>query len=149
MSQQDAIQNTYATNRQTATQIWLRMIRVAQKISQAAEAPLDAMDLTAPQFDLLAQLVQTEGIMQQELAEKMHVTKGNISQLLTKLEEKQLILRQKEGRTVYAYLTPAGRKLIEAELVNYDHFVASRFTALSSEEQRDLLKLLHKLDRSL
>ncbi|MDJ0754979.1 MAG: MarR family transcriptional regulator [Ardenticatenaceae bacterium] len=137
------------TNRQTAVQIWLRMIRIAKKIGRAAEAPLQKIDLTGPQFDLLVQLGQKEGVMQQDLAQQLRVTKGNISQLLAKLEEKRLIRREKHGRTAAVFLTAGGRTVVEERVGPHDQFIAERFQALSDAEQTELLRLLRKIDRSL
>ncbi len=125
------------------------MVRVGQKIGRAAEVPMQALDLTAPQFVLMTHLAQTEEMIQQDLADVQQVTKGNISQLISKLEEKQLVARNKEGRIVKVSLTRAGRQLIEGEQVQYNQFIGEHFDVLSMKEQRQLLQLLHKLDSSL
>ncbi len=60
---------------------WLRLYRVVQKIDRAQSAYLRSWDLNTAQFDVLAHVGAHKGITQQELADSLLVTKGNISQL--------------------------------------------------------------------
>src|SRR5438270_13809754 len=90
---------------------WLRLVRVFQKIEHAAAEHFTAHGLTVAQFDILAQLGRKEGISQQELADRLLVTKGNVSQLIGKMEERGLIYRCHTGRTNALYLTDAGKRL--------------------------------------
>ena len=65
-----------------------------------------------PQCDVLTTLTEKEGVSQQELAERLYVTKGNISGLLDRLEAAGLVERRAiaADRRQYAiYLTEAGR----------------------------------------
>src|SRR5579864_7785341 len=78
--------------------IWLRLARVYQKVDHASAERLRAWDLSVAQFDALAQIRAAEGLMQQELADRLLVTKGNISQLIDRLAARGLIRRQQEGR---------------------------------------------------
>jgi DNA-binding MarR family transcriptional regulator len=76
------------------------------------------------------------------------VTQGNITQLLDKMEARALIRRIPEGRTKRLYLTSTGRQLFDAVVPIHEDFIADRFSSLSPDEQRQLLRLLSKLDRA-
>lgn len=128
---------------------WLRLARVFQKIDRGSADHLRAWDLSVAQFDVIAQIGSAEGIMQQELADRLLVTKGNISQLLDRLERRGLICRCPEGRTQRLSLTPAGRELYDTVVPQQERYIASRLDALTVEEQHHLYELLRKLDRSL
>ena len=52
---------------------------------------LKALGLSIPQFDLLSTLTEREGMSQQELAEQLYVTKGNVSGLLDRIVEAGLV----------------------------------------------------------
>ena len=128
---------------------WLRLARVFQKIDRASEVHLRAWDLNVAQFDVLAQVGSAKGITQQELADRLLVTKGNISQLLDRLERRGFIKRSQEGRTNVLCLTEAGQRLYTEVVPAQEDMVAGHFSSLTEEEQRQLLALLRKLDQAI
>src|SRR5918998_4123187 len=89
---------------------WLRLMRVFQKVDRASGERLRAWDLSVGQFDVLARVGAAEGIVQQELADFLLVTKGNVCQLLDRMEGRGLILRRREGRDNRIFPTGEGRR---------------------------------------
>lgn len=128
---------------------WLRLARVFEKTERAGEAQLRGWGLNMGQFDVLAHVGASEGISQGELAKSLLVTKGNVAQLLGKLESRGLIRRRSEGRTKRLYLTDEGRELYDEVVPAHEDFIAERFSALSKEERSELHRLLRKLDRNM
>lgn len=61
--------------------------------------------ISVAQFDLLPALGAREGITQQELAESLLVTKGNMFYHLVRMEERDLVTRRRDGRKKRLYLT--------------------------------------------
>src|SRR5215211_8420943 len=92
---------------------WLRLMRVFQKIDRASGEHLRGWGLSVAQFDVLAHVGAAEGMTQQELADSLLVTKGNVCQLLGKMEGRGWISRRHEGRTNRLFLTDEGRRLFE------------------------------------
>lgn len=137
------------SSQSTSSIIWLRMIKIAQKITRAAEEPLREANITAPQMQVLARLYRVNGQIQQSIAEDLHVTKGNISQLIEKLESNRLVERRKEGRKTRVFLTEAGLQTIEELLPSHDAFIEKNFSSLTKEEQMQLLSLLSKLEKGI
>lgn len=135
--------------RRVSVVAWLRLARVFQKIDRASAEHLRRWELSVAQFDTLAQLGAAEGITQQELADRLLVTKGNVSQLLDRMERRGLIRRSQEGRATRLSLTDSGRQLFGAVVPAQQELIAQRFARLSPEEQAQLLRLLRKLDRAL
>lgn len=135
--------------RRASVLAWLRLARVYQKVHHASSEQLSAWNLSLAQFDVLAHVSAAEGSTQQELADRLLVTKGNVSQLLTKMERSGLIIRQREGRISRIYLTVEGRKLVESVVPRHEDFIAEQFSRLNPGEQSELLSLLRKLDRAL
>lgn len=66
---------------------------------------LKKWNVSAAQFDVLAQVGGHDRLTQQELGNKLFVTKGNITQLLNKMEQLDWIRREQEGTTKYISLT--------------------------------------------
>src|SRR5215212_7524426 len=128
---------------------WLRLMRVFQKVDRGSGERLRAWDLSVAQFDVLAHVGASEGIVQQELADSLLVTKSNVCQHLDRMEGRGLILRRKEGRANRLFLTEEGRKLFEEVVPAQQAAIAERFSVLSEEEQAQLYELLRKCDRAL
>jgi DNA-binding MarR family transcriptional regulator len=128
---------------------WLRLMRVFQKVDRVSGEWLRAWDLSVAQFDVLARVGAMEGIVQQQLADSLLVTKGNVCQLIDRMEGRGLILRRREGRTNRLFLTDEGRRLFDEVVPAHEAFIAERFSALSPVEQGQLHELLRKLDRAI
>ena len=128
---------------------WLRLLRVGQKVDRDLVAQLRRWDLNLAQFDVLAHVGANSGITQQALANSLLVTKGNVAQLLSRMERRGLVERRPEGRTNRLFLTGEGRRLFEETVPAHEALIAERLSILSEEEQRQLLELLRKLDRAL
>ena len=88
-------------------------------------------------------------VPQQELADSLLVTKGNVTQILARMEERGLILRRREGRTNRLFLTDEGRPLFAEVVPAHEALIDERLSVLSQGEQARLHELLRKLDRAL
>jgi DNA-binding MarR family transcriptional regulator len=128
---------------------WLRLARVFHKMDHALLADLRAHGLSLAQFDVLAHVGTAEGLTQQDLADRLLVTKGNVCQLIDRLEQSGLLIRRQDGRANRISLTDAGRRLSNAALPHHEALVARMLAALSPHEQRQLTALLRKLDQTL
>jgi DNA-binding MarR family transcriptional regulator len=133
----------------TAVPAWMRLVRVFQKVDRASVEHLRQWDLSVAQFDVLAKIADNQGLTQQELADRLLVTKGNVCQLLDRMEHSGLLVRQQEGRANRLFLTPAGKRLAEQVVPAQESVVAKCFSPLNEDEQRQLLALLRKLDHGL
>lgn len=134
-------------NRNLSVITWIRLVRVVQRISHAGTEQIERHGLSGAQFDVLAQIAAKEGQLQQDIAQELLVTKGNISQLLAKLERDKFIERRQEGRANHLFLTEKGRALVAQILPKHDAFITEHMQKLSPDELRQLLALLRKLDK--
>jgi DNA-binding MarR family transcriptional regulator len=135
--------------RRTDLLAWLRLMRVYQKVDRASAEHLRGWGLSVAQFDVLARVGSQAGIKQQEVADLLLVTKGNVCQLLDRMEDRGLLLRRRDGRANHLFLTEAGQRLYDGAVPAQEAMVSERFSALSDEEQAQLHELLRKLDTSL
>jgi MarR family transcriptional regulator, 2-MHQ and catechol-resistance regulon repressor len=136
-------------SRRPAVLAWLRLLRVELKVDDALAGQLKGWRLNNAQFDVLAHVGAAEGMTQQELADSLLVTKGNVAQLLDRMEGRGWVLRRREGRTNRLFLTEEGRRLFSEVVPAHEALIAERFSVLSREEQEQLHELLRKLDRAL
>jgi len=135
--------------RQPAVLAWLRLLRVARKVERASGEHLRRWGLSEAQFDVIAHVGAAEGQRQQDLADSLLVTKGNVCQLLDRLEQAGLLVRRQDGRANRLYLTEAGRRLFREVVPDHEATVAQQFAALGQDDQAELLRLLRRLDRAL
>lgn len=134
---------------QSPVTLWVRFARVFHRMDRRLVAQLRARDLSLAQFDVLAQVSASEGLTQQELADRLLVTKGNVCQLLDRMEDADLLARRQDGRANRVYLTASGTRLAREVLPEQEALITSLLSALTSEEQRQLRVLLRTLDHSL
>jgi DNA-binding MarR family transcriptional regulator len=125
------------------------MARVFAKIDRASSDEMRCRGLSLAQFDVLAHVGAREGITQQELADALLVTKGNVCQLLDRMERGGLIQRQQDGRSNRLFPTEEGRRVFAAVVPSHEDRIVDKFAALTDEEQIQLLDLLRKLDHAL
>ena len=128
---------------------WLRLLRVSQKVERDLARQLKLWGLNNAQFDVLAHVGAAEGITQQELADSLLVTKGNVAQLLGRMERRGLIERRSQGRTNRLFLTDEGRRTFAEVVPAHEALIDERLSVLSEEEQKQLFELLRRLDRAL
>ncbi|MCD8144516.1 MAG: MarR family transcriptional regulator [Oscillospiraceae bacterium] len=101
---------------------------------------------TGPRQTTVIHLLQENGPMsQRDIQEAMDIQAGSVSELISKLESKGFLLRQRDEadkRKVTISLTPQGLAL---EAVHPEQVLARRYSVLSREEQAQLTLLLEKL----
>jgi len=135
-------------DKRLALLIWFRLARFYNQSIRMTNHHLKQWDLTMAQFDALNQIGLHQPITQQQLGEKLEVTKGNITQLLKRMEAASLIRREKEWKTKYITLTEEGQALYEEVVPLQEQFQIEQFCSLDGEEQEQLLHLLKKLQKS-
>src|SRR4051794_27427569 len=84
--------------RQPAVLAWLHLMRVYDKVQRASARHLRRYGLTVPQFDVIAHLGAVAGLRQQDLADRLLVTKGNVCGLIDRLEADGLVERRPDPR---------------------------------------------------
>ena len=144
----DVSAHRYAHLRNPAVRAWVRMLRLSQKVQPALIERLRGLGLNPAEFDILDTLAAREGRTQQELADALLVTKGNMTYHLCRMEERGLVDRRAEGRKNRLYLTGEGRRLLGEALPEHEAVINERFSGLSEEERAQLADLLGKLERS-
>ncbi|MEH7401633.1 MULTISPECIES: MarR family winged helix-turn-helix transcriptional regulator [Bacillaceae] len=130
-----------------AVLLWFRLARFYLKNVRESNNQLKKWGLTTAQFDVIVHVGRNKRLTQQELADKLVVTKGNVTHLLKKMEELQWIKREVEWKNKYLSLTEIGQKMYEEIVPSQDEFQQAQFSKLTEEEQLQLLTLLRKLNK--
>ena len=125
--------------------VWFRFMRLHQRMLMQMTARIRTLGLSIPQFDLLSTLTEQEGISQSELAERLYVTKGNVSGLVDRLVQAGLVERRAiagDRRSYAMHLTPEGRRLADAGITAQRDFVASTLGKLKPDDLAELDRLV-------
>ncbi|QPC45716.1 MarR family winged helix-turn-helix transcriptional regulator [Mangrovibacillus cuniculi] len=129
--------------------LWYRLSRFYQQSVKHSNHYLKEYGLSISQFDVLVQVGTFDRLSQQELADKLLVTKGNMTHLLSKMEQLGLIQRTQEWKTKFISLTEKGRELFEKVVPKQEEFQIGQFDALTKEERKQLHTLLKKLQMDM
>jgi DNA-binding MarR family transcriptional regulator len=125
--------------------VWFRFIRLHRRVSAAVAAELRAVGLSIPQFDVLSTLSEREGLTQQDLAERLYVTKGNVSGLIDRLVEAGLVERRPipgDRRSHALHLTEAGLALARTGIAAQQSYVTRTLGRLPPGDVAELERVV-------
>jgi DNA-binding MarR family transcriptional regulator len=124
---------------------WLALERLAARTERLLGASLRRHGLNHAQLALLLIIGAQEGLTQQDLAERVGLTKANVSQLLDRLQDAGLVRRVPTGRAYALHLTDASRSLLALVIPEQEALIAAQFANLSSSEQEQFQGLVARL----
>jgi DNA-binding MarR family transcriptional regulator len=108
-------------------------------------------NLNLPRLEVLLCLDEGEGISQQELSERLLVTKGNVCMTLQAMESEGLVERRTDStdqRAHRLYMTNAGRQRLAKTKPGREALMANTLGVLSQDEGRTLRKLLGRVEQT-
>jgi DNA-binding MarR family transcriptional regulator len=129
----------------------LAMVRIVRSFTDAHTRVAREHDLNLPRLEVLLCLKDGEGISQQELSQRLLVTKGNVCMTLQAMEAEGLVERRTDAadqRAHRLYLTNAGRQRLAKTKPALEALMARMLGFLSSDEQRTLRKLLGRIEQT-
>ena len=131
----------------------IAMLRIKQAAEEIQQGILDILQseyhLSEGKFCVLVVLHQHgEGIAPSVLAEKVGVTRATISSMLQRMERDGLVAvkaDKADARSKKVKLTRAGNDFMQEILPPHYLRVSKLMEKLSEEEQKEVIRLLHKL----
>ncbi|MBA5690207.1 MarR family winged helix-turn-helix transcriptional regulator [Rugamonas apoptosis] len=131
---------------------YLKSIRLLAECMQGFERLSDAQvrqcGLTHAQFDIIATLGNTAGMSYKELGEKTLITKGTLTGVIERLEQKGLVQRQRNAddkRSFFVRLTAAGEATFHDVFPRVVARGAQVFNGFTQDDYAALEKTLSKL----
>lgn len=105
--------------------------------------------LSAPGFAVLVVLMTAGGELElRALRRRLHTSKANATEVLTRLQARGLIERRRltrDRRASAVVLTEAGRRAVKRLFPQHSGRVRRAFAALDEEEKRSLMSICRKL----
>ena len=101
-------------------QLCFSLYATSKEIIRRYKPLLDKFDITYTQYITLLALWEQDGLLVKTLGERLYLDSGTLTPLLTKLESKGLIIKQKDtkdSRETTIRLTGKGRELKEKIVV--------------------------------
>jgi len=145
---QDRLTPTQKAAREPALGLLRELVKTYQAFYTYDDAHIRQLGLTMPQFDVIATLGNTPGMIMSQLAEKTLVTKGTLTGIVDRLEQKGLVRREvppDNRRSFIVLLTPAGQQLFEDIFPAHIDYLKERLQPLSEEEMAELKCALRRL----
>lgn len=132
--------------------VLLELARAYQAFESCSAAHLRTLDLTLSQFDIIATLGNTDGMNFKELGHKTLITKGTLTGVVDRLEDKGLVRRvasTSDGRSQIVQLTRKGEALFDKAFPAHVEYVGQSFTSFSQAELDTMQAGLHRLRMAL
>ncbi len=130
-------------------QVVVAWLRFQNRFERRTSEVLAKHGLTRSQFDVLATLWHGEGICQQELAERLLVTKGNVVGLIDRVGAAGWVERRPDPddrRAHRLYLTKKGRDIVAKAFPSIVALNQIIFGALNEAELKTLKSLVDRLE---
>jgi MarR family transcriptional regulator, organic hydroperoxide resistance regulator len=139
-------------NPDTFPTVLRELLRTHQAFLSYAASHVHKLDLTLPQFDVIITLGGTSGMPYKTLGEKTLITKGTLTGVINRLEDKGLIQRvasKTDGRSQIIRLTETGNALFECAFPEHLAFINRLFDDYSSEDIATLEANLVRLHQAV
>ncbi|NHZ63609.1 MarR family winged helix-turn-helix transcriptional regulator [Massilia genomosp. 1] len=131
---------------------YLRSVRLLAECLQSFERfsgeSVRQCGLTHAQFDIIATLGNTQGMTYKELGEKTLITKGTLTGVIDRLEQKGLVVRERscdDKRSFYVRLTDRGEGVFREVFPKVIAHGRQLFSSLSDSDFDDIDASLRKL----
>ncbi|MEM1188565.1 MAG: MarR family winged helix-turn-helix transcriptional regulator [Pseudomonadota bacterium] len=135
------------------TSSWFAVVRAYEECARRYARMLEHFELTTSQFDALV-AIEHLGLaaMPKSIAEHLLVTRPNVTGLLRRLEERELIRmtpHASDGRALLCGLTPTGRRCVRSARRAAERFVRAQAAPFSNGELQSLEDLMRGMYRHL
>ena len=135
-------------NRLQATS-WIAVVETYQECNRRYAAMLREFDLTVPQFDALNAMVSLgPDALPKRIADRMLVTRGNVTGVLNRLQEHGLIVTRpspNDRRSFVCELTSAGTRLFDTARRAAALFIEEQLSPFTESEMRDIEETMHRM----
>lgn len=138
-----------------ALRAWLQLTKCAKRIEGRVNSRfISEYNSSLSRFDVLANLERMPGhaASTTQLARMLLASKGNISRLLDRMEEDQLIYRKpnaSDRRVSDVHLAEKGAERFARMAEDHENWTDEIFAALSNDEVKSLVELMEKLRNRL
>jgi MarR family 2-MHQ and catechol resistance regulon transcriptional repressor len=124
------------------------LVRAYQAFAAVDAAGYRDSDLTVPQADVLFTLGNTAGLTFKEIGEQTLITKGTLTGVVDRMEEKGLVRRiaqPDDRRCTRVVLTAKGSRVFQKEFPRQISYIKQRFDRMDKASQKQALESLRTI----
>jgi DNA-binding MarR family transcriptional regulator len=139
-------------DKSAATAAWLSVVRAYNLCDAAMATRLSALGLRVGEHEVLANLLHSPGLTQQEVAKRCFVAKSGISMMITRMETQGLLRREpdpNDGRFKRLFLSDTGEPLARQSMAIQDEIVGLMMGALTPKELADMTAIGARVAQAL
>jgi MarR family transcriptional regulator, 2-MHQ and catechol-resistance regulon repressor len=128
----------------------INLERAANTVAAQLTAQLDPQGLTISQFGTLEVLYHLGPLCQNEIAQKLLRSGGNMTLVINNLEKQGWVRRVRQGddrRLIRVHLTPKGRREIARVIPGHVNAIIKTMSPLTVRDQEDLRRICRKFGR--
>lgn len=131
--------------------LWLRLLKTSRGIEAALRERLrDDFASTLPRFDVMAALSRyQDGLKMSQLSGVLRVSNGNVTGIVDRLVEDDLVVRVAvpgDRRASLVRLTKRGHTEFKRQATAHETWIDDMLADVSPEDARDIGTLLERLD---
>ncbi len=111
---------------------------------------LSGSGLTVPQANVIFTLGNTDGMTCKDIGDWTHITKGTLTGVIDRLEQKGLVERwavEGDGRKTIVALTGQGEKVFAKEYPRHIAYLKERFDKLSARDRNQAIDALQRVQK--
>ncbi len=111
---------------------------------------LSGSDLTVAQANVIFSLGNTDGMTCKDIGDRTHITKGTLTGVVDRLENKHLVERwavEGDGRKTIIALTRQGDRVFKKEFPRHLSYLKERFDQLGARDRDQAVRLLQKIQQ--
>lgn len=128
------------------------LVQCYQAFERYSAAHIQTLNLTPPQFDVVATLGNTQGMTFRDLGERTLITKGTLTGVIDRLEAKGIVSRAscpEDGRSTIVRLTRQGEKIFDQAFPAHISHLREAFGQVCEQELAALEQGLATLRKAL
>lgn len=137
-----------ATTKETFLAVLRELAQAYHAFSAYSAAHVRQLGLTPAQFDVIATLGNTQGMPLTQLAQKTLITKGTLTGIIDRLDEKGLVRREVpvgDRRSFRAVLTPEGEVLFSRVFPAHIAYLSRVFANVDAGDLEQVRRTLRAL----
>lgn len=137
------------SNAKDRLRLWLRILRVTRLMEADLRENLRReYGSTLPRFDVLAALHRYDGIKMNQLSGVLKVSNGNVTGIVDRLVEDELVIRESvpdDRRAWHVKLTRKGHTEFNRQALEHERWVNELLSSLPSDKATEMTKTLDSL----
>jgi len=140
--------STISASNQDFMPLLRALVRAYQAFASYDANGYKDLDLTVPQADVLFTLGNTDGLTFKEIGNQTLITKGTLTGVIDRMEDKGLVKRvilPDDRRCTLVVLTAKGTKMFEQVFPQQLAYIKERFDRMDVDSQKEALLHLRKI----